>query len=83
MRTHILALVSLLALAMGPGPQAHVIMPDLREAVVLYRHKDQIGIRCSGPVTINGRRCKERGLIEPGATVVGEDFSLGLETMGN
>jgi tetratricopeptide (TPR) repeat protein len=64
---------------LGPGPQAHVLMPDLRQPVILYRHKDGLGIRCPGDAVIAGRPCKERGVIEPGATVAGEDFSLGLE----
>jgi len=66
-------------IVLGPGPQAHVIMPDLRQPVILYRHKDGLGIRCPGDALISGKPCKERGVIEPGSTVAGEDFSLGLE----
>src|SRR5207247_8039369 len=27
-------------LVLGPGPQAHVAIPDLKQPLVLYRHKD-------------------------------------------
>jgi hypothetical protein len=70
-------------IVLGPGPQAHVIMPDLQRPVVLYRHKDGLGLNCPGDISINGSPCKERGLIEPGATVSGEDFSLGLELVSS
>jgi tetratricopeptide (TPR) repeat protein len=70
-------------IVLGPGPQAHVIMPSLRQPVILYRHKDGLGIRCPGDALIGGRTCKDRGVIEPGAAVAGEDFSLGLELVGS
>ena len=66
-------------IVLGQGPQVHVLMPDLRQPVILYRHKDGLGIRCSGDALIGGRPCRDRGVIEPGAAVAGEDFSLGLE----
>jgi hypothetical protein len=67
-------------LVIGPGSQVHVAMPDLREPIILYRYKDGLGVRHGGPFTINGLACKERGLLEPGSTVRGEDFALALET---
>jgi tetratricopeptide (TPR) repeat protein len=70
-------------IVLGQGPQVHVLMPDLRQPVILYRHKDGLGIRCTGDALIGGRPCKDRGVIEPGAAVAGEDFSLGLELVGS
>jgi hypothetical protein len=67
-------------LVLGPGTQVHVPMPNLKEPVILYRHKDVLGVRHGGPFTINGLACKERGLLEPGSTVRGDDFALALET---
>jgi hypothetical protein len=71
-------------LVLGPGPQAHVVIPDLKQPVVLYRHKGGLGVRHGGPLAINGRPYRDRGTLEPGATatVVGEDFSLTLEPVG-
>ena len=43
-------------LILGPGPQAHVTMPDLKQPVILFRHKDGLGLRHAGPLTVNGQR---------------------------
>jgi hypothetical protein len=66
-------------LVIGPGPQAHVVVSDLRQPVVLYRQKGGLGVRCAGPLTVNGHSVRERANLEPAATVTGEDFSLALE----
>jgi hypothetical protein len=69
-------------LVLGPGPQAHVVLPDLREPVILYRYKDGLALRHAGPFTVNGRPCSERAVLEPGAAAAGEDFALALESVG-
>jgi tetratricopeptide (TPR) repeat protein len=69
-------------LLLGPGQQMHVTMPDLKHPMVLYRHKDGLGVRCPGPLLIDGLRCQERGLLRPTSSVSGEDFSLALEPLG-
>ncbi len=66
-------------LVLGPGQQAHVSMPDLKQPLVLFRHKDGLGVRSGGAMTINGQLVRERGLLEGAATVAGDDFSLSLE----
>ncbi len=69
-------------LVLGPGPQAHVPMPDLQLPIVLYRHKDGLGVRYAGPFQVNGEKHVERALLGPNATVTGEDFTLALEPVG-
>jgi len=69
-------------LLLGPGQQVHVTVPDLKHPVVLYRHKDGLGVRCPGPFLIDGQRCQERGLLRPTSSVSGEDFCLALEPLG-
>jgi tetratricopeptide (TPR) repeat protein len=69
-------------LVLGPGSQVHVAMPDLAQPVILFRQKEGLGVRHAGNLAINGRPCRERGTLEPGATVSGENFSLSLETIG-
>jgi hypothetical protein len=69
-------------LLLGPGTHTHVEMPDCKQMVVLYRHKDALGIRCPGEFTLNGQRCRDRGLLGAHATVTGEDFALAIETIG-
>jgi tetratricopeptide (TPR) repeat protein len=69
-------------LILGSGPQVHVRVPDLAQPFVLFRHKDGLGYRHTGPVTINGQKSSERGVFGPQATVTGDDFSFALETVG-
>jgi tetratricopeptide (TPR) repeat protein len=69
-------------LVLGPGPQVHVTLPDIQQPVVLFRHKDGLGVRYGGNLTVNGRRCQERGLLEPNATVTGDDFAFAVESIG-
>jgi len=69
-------------LVLGPGPQAHILIPELKQPVVLFRQKNGLGVRHAGKLFINGQACHERGTVEPGATVAGDDFSLTLEAVG-
>ena len=47
-------------LVLGPGPQAHVMVPDLKDPVVLFRHKDGLGVRAAA-AAINGRALTANG----------------------
>ena len=69
------------SLVLGPGPQAHVPM-ERREGIVLYRHKDGLGIRCPGDFTIDGKKCKDKGLLGTQAAAQGPDFALAIEPAG-
>ena len=70
-------------LLLGSGQQVHVTVPDLKHPVVLYRHKDGLGVRCPGPLLIDGQRCQERGLLRPTSSVSGEDFAFAVEPLGS
>jgi hypothetical protein len=70
-------------LVLGPGPQAHVIVPDLEKPVVLYRNKDGLGVRCPGECTVDGRPCRERGVLGETSRVRGEDFAFAVEPIGS
>jgi hypothetical protein len=69
-------------LVLGPGSLVHVEMPDCKQMIVLYRHKDALGIRCPGEFMLNGQKCRERGVLGAHATVTGDDFALAIETIG-
>jgi tetratricopeptide (TPR) repeat protein len=69
-------------LVLGEGPQAHVQVPGLKEPVVLFRHRDGLGVRHDGGLVVNGERCPGRSLLAPHTTVVGDDFSFALEPVG-
>jgi hypothetical protein len=69
-------------LLLGEGPQAHVQVPGLKEPVVLFRHRDGLGVRHEGGLVVNGARCPGRAVLTPAVTVAGEDFSFALEPVG-
>jgi hypothetical protein len=66
-------------LVLGPGTQTHVLLPDVAKDVLLYRHKDGLGIRYDGAFRINGRPVADRDVLPPNATVTGPDFSFAVE----
>jgi hypothetical protein len=57
-------------------------MPELKHPLIFYRNKNGLGVRQVGNLLLNGQPVRERGLLEPGATVSGDDFSLALEAVG-
>lgn len=69
-------------LILGPGPQVHLPLPDLKQPLVLYRQQDALAINHPGTLVVNGQPCKDRSPLEPGTTVTGEGFSLALEAVG-
>ena len=69
-------------LVLGPGSHVHVPMPDLAQPVVLYRHKEGLGIRYPGRFLIDGQEHKERGLLGPHANVTADDFAFSVEPAG-
>ena len=66
-------------LVMGSGPQVHLTVPDLKEPVVFFRHKDGLGLRHSGGLTVNGQKVPERTILGPRALVSGDDFAFAVE----
>jgi hypothetical protein len=70
-------------LVLGPGPQAHVIVPDLEQNVFIYRSKDGLAIHHPGPFTMAEKACRDRAVIQPNVPVAGERFSLALEALAS
>jgi hypothetical protein len=66
-------------LVLGPDPLAHVVIPELKQPIVLFRQKNGLGVRHAGALTVNGLSVRERANLDPVATITGEDFSLALE----
>jgi hypothetical protein len=67
-------------LVLGEGPQVHVVVPDLKQPLVIFRQKDTLGLRHAGKLYINGRTSGERLLLSDlHATVNGENISFALE----
>jgi hypothetical protein len=61
------------------GPAAHVGIDGVREPVVLFRHKDGIGLRYGPTVRVNGNPVSGRTILPPNAVVVADEFSFAIE----
>jgi hypothetical protein len=66
-------------LVLGPGPQSHVLVPDLKSPVVLFRHRDVLGVRYPGQFTINGQPNSGRAFLPLVANVSGPDIAFAVE----
>jgi hypothetical protein len=69
-------------LVLGPDSQAHVVMPELTQPIVLFRQKDSLAVRCAGDFNIDGQRCRDRASVGPAASVTGDNFAFALEPAG-
>jgi tetratricopeptide (TPR) repeat protein len=69
-------------LVLSPSAQAHVSMPDLDQAIILYRQKDGLGVRYGGNMSVDGVKCQERALLGPNSTVASDDFAFAIEPIG-
>jgi hypothetical protein len=66
-------------LILGPGPQVHILVPDLNQPLILFRQKNGLAARYSGNLWVNNQPCQERCMLEPGARLATEDVVLTLE----
>src|SRR5438132_1640214 len=66
-------------LVFGPGPQAHVVVRELKQPLILFRPREGLAVRYGGPLVIGGRPHKERGPLVPGAHVTTDVLSFALE----
>jgi hypothetical protein len=66
-------------LVLGAEGQSHVQISDLKRPVILYRNKDEISVRATEDVCMNGQPIHGRAVLEPGSSVTGSAFSLSLE----
>jgi hypothetical protein len=69
-------------LVLGSGPQVHVTVPDLKQPVILFRHKDGLGLRHGGRLSVNGERGGDRALLPSQAVVNGDEIAFALEPVG-
>ncbi|MBA4188359.1 MAG: hypothetical protein C0467_10180 [Planctomycetaceae bacterium] len=65
---------------LGPGPNAHIVMPDLPAAVSIYRSKDGLGVRVpSGQFRIDDRPCHDRAALPLPSVVSADGFTFAVE----
>jgi hypothetical protein len=70
-------------LQLGSGPQVHLPVPDMKDPVVFFRHKDGLGLRHGGGLTVDGLKVPERTVLGPRAHVSGDDFAFAVEPVGS
>jgi hypothetical protein len=66
-------------LVLAAGPQAHVQIDELKQPVVLFRHRDGLGMRHQGEMKVNGQVSNGRTLLPPNATVSGAEIGFAIE----
>jgi hypothetical protein len=66
-------------LVLAGSPQAHITVPELRSPLVLFRNKDQLGIRSEGTLIIDGQKATGRCLLEANAHVTSDEITFSLE----
>lgn len=64
---------------LGPKTNSHVVCPGWSEEVVLFRQGQSIQCRTTGPLEVDGRRCKSPAPLGPNSRVAGHDFAFALE----
>ena len=69
-------------LIMGPGAQAHVTVPDLKDAGGVVPPPGRAGPALHAPLTVNGQRVADRCVLASPAQVSGEEISFALEPVG-
>jgi hypothetical protein len=69
-------------LVIGPGPQAHVVIPDLGQPVVLFRQKEGLGVRYGGDFMVDGDVHRDRATLGSTSRVSGDGFAFALERLG-
>ena len=69
-------------LILGPGPQAHVLLPEGAGNLVFYRAQEGIGLRCPGEFHIDGRPHRDRATLPVPCHVESEHVGFALEAYG-
>jgi len=69
-------------LILGPGPQAHVLLPEGAGTIVFYRSQDGLGLRSPGEFHIDNRPHRDRATLPVPCHVAGEHVSFALEAYG-
>ncbi len=69
-------------LILGPGPQAHVLLPEGSANLVFYRSQEGLGFRCPGEFHIDNRPHRDRAALPVPCHVACEHVTFALEPYG-
>ncbi|MFO0925617.1 MAG: hypothetical protein U0736_01090 [Gemmataceae bacterium] len=64
---------------LGPGEQAHVPIDDLPSPLVVFRHRDGLGLRSPIPLRLNGQPITGRALLPPHAALATDAVAFAIE----
>jgi hypothetical protein len=67
-------------LMLGPGPNAHIVLPEAPAPVLIYRSKEGLGVRVpGGPFRIDDRRCDDRAALPLPSVVTTDTVTFAVE----
>jgi len=69
-------------LILGPGPDAHVVVPDADKNVILYRSKDGLGVRYDGDFVVAGQAAQGRTALNVPGGVTADAVNFTVEPAG-
>jgi hypothetical protein len=71
-------------LMLGPGPEAHIVLPGLVAPVLIYRSKEGLGVRVgSGVFRIDDRPHTDRAALALPAVVSSDSFTFAIEPVAS
>lgn len=63
------------------GSQTHIPLPVLGEPLILFRHRDGLGVRHQGQFCVDGELVENRAPVEFHSTITGADYAITLEPL--
>lgn len=66
-------------LVLSASPQAHVVVPDLAAPIILFRHRDGLGIRHEGPLWVNQQQSEGRTLLPARCSIHNDSVGFAIE----
>ena len=75
------ALLMAETLVIGPGPQAHIVVEELKQPLILFRPREGLAVRYGGSLLIDGKPHQDRGALSAGSQVITDVVSFALETV--
>jgi hypothetical protein len=69
-------------LILGPGPDAHVVVPEADKNVILYRSKDGLGVRYDGDYVVAGQAAQGRVTLPVPGGVTADAVNFTVEPAG-
>ncbi len=65
---------------LGPAASSHIVCRGWSRNVVLHHLGDSLYCVTEGAFAVGGVVCQRRGLVKPGAQVVGDEFTFSMES---